>query len=150
MNLLETLDTARNVLDTVISSLNPTGQQGSQQADEESTPIDFNAFSDIFSNILQENGVIGKKDDLNLNDSGELADNVNGSGNMLEDILVGFAGSMLFNRIDADKNKLLDLEEQSNFSDFINDIYNTETKNPLAETEDDNSELLTANLDIEA
>lgn len=151
MDLLETLDTARDVFSSVISSMGSIGQEATGEGAEENsaTPIDFNAFNDLFSNILQENGVIGKKDNLNLNDSEESADKVNDSGNLLEDMLVGVASSLLFNNIDTDKNKMLDLEEQNNFSSFINDVYNMAGQ-PSSADEEETEEPLTDNLDTEA
>lgn len=146
MELLDTLNTVQNVLNSVVNAISPS-QESEETTDQSSSSIDYNSFSDLFSNILQENNIIDSREDLKLNNEDVDADNSINENNLLEDILVNVASSMLFNNIDKDKNKMLDTAEQKEFADFINDMYNTGTDSDVVEPVD---EMLTNNLDIEA
>lgn len=146
MELLDTLNTVQNVLNSVVNAITPS-KESEETTDQSSSSIDYNSFSDLFSNILKENNIINSRDDLKLNNEESDADNSTDSNNLLEDILVNVASSMLFNNIDKDKNKMLDNEEQKKFADFINDMYNTGSDSDIVEPVD---EMLTNNLDIEA
>lgn len=146
MELLDTLNTVQNVLNSVVNAISPS-QESEETTDQSSSSIDYNSFSDLFSNILQENNIIDSREDLKLNNEDVDADNSINENNLLEDILVNVASSMLFNNIDKDKNKMLDTAEQKEFADFINDMYNTGTDSDIVEPVD---EMLTNNLDIEA